>query len=101
MAKVNDTKTDSQIHHGRRGKLRKRIENYGLHTLNETEVLEFALGIAVPRVDTNPLAHRLINTFGSLDGVINAHPDKLKKVAGVGEQTACFLYFLKGGFCSP
>jgi len=94
MAKV-DPKTDAQIHHGRREKLRQSFKNYGLHTFNETQVLEFALGMTMPRVDTNPTAHRLINTFGSLDGVISAHPDKLKKVDGVGEQVAFFLSFLK------
>jgi len=95
MAKVHDPKTDEQIHRGRREKLRKRFTNYGLHTLNETEVVEYALGIAIPRIDTNPTAHRLIAMFGSLEGVVNAHPDKLKKVDGVGDQAACFLHFLK------
>jgi len=95
MAKVKDPKIDAQIHHGRRRKLRQSFINYGLHTFNETQVLEFALGMTMPRIDTNPTAHRLINTFGSLDGVISAHPDKLRKVPGVGEQAACFLRFLK------
>jgi len=95
MSKIQDLKTDEQIHRGRREKLRKRIADYGLATLNETEVLEYALGIAIPRMDTNPTAHRLITSFGSLDGVISAHPDKLKTVDGVGDQAAYFLYFLK------
>jgi len=95
MPKVHDPKTDTQIHHGRREKLRKSFKNYGLHTFNETQVLEFALAMTMPRIDTNPVAHRLINAFGSLDGVISAHPDKLRKIPGVGEQSACFLRFLK------
>ena len=86
---------DAQIHAGRREKLRQSFKKYSLHTFNETQVLEFALGICIPRIDTNPLAHRLINTFGSLDGVISAHPDKLGEVSGVGNQTAFFLSFLK------
>ena len=93
--KVKDKSADEQIHNGRRKKLRERFDKYGLESLNETEVLEFALGVAIPRIDTNPTAHRLINKFGSLDGVINAHPDKLKQVAGIGEQCAYFLSFLK------
>lgn len=95
MGKVIDPKTDEQIHLGRREKLRQSFARYGLETFNETQVLEFALGMVIPRTDTNPTAHRLINTFGSLDGVISAEPDKLKRVDGIGDQTATFLHFLK------
>lgn len=95
MAKVIDKSTDEQIHAGRREKLRASFQKYGLETFNETQVIEFALGMAIPRIDTNPTAHRLMNTFGSLDGVISASPVKLKSVAGVGEQAANFLHFLK------
>jgi len=95
MSKVHDPKTDAQIHHGRREKLRQSFQKYGLHTFNETQVLEYALGMTMPRIDTNPLAHRLVNTFGSLDGVISAPPDKIMAVAGAGTQVAHFLSFLK------
>ena len=95
MAKVQDPKTDKEIHNGRREKLRLSFQRYGLETFNETQVLEFALGMTIPRIDTNPTAHRLINIFGSIDGVISASPDKLKKVPGVGPQSANFLHFLK------
>jgi len=95
VAKVKDTKVDEQIHKGRREKLRATFQKYGLETFNETQVLEFALGMAIPRIDTNPTAHRLINTFGSLNGVISASPDKLEKVAGMGATSANFLHFLK------
>ena len=95
MGKVVDKQIDEQIHHGRREKLRASFQRYGLETFNETQVLEFSLGMVIPRIDTNPTAHRLINTFGSLDGVISAHPDKLKQIAGIGEQAANFLHFLK------
>lgn len=95
MPKIKDEAVDKQIHHGRREKLRKSFLDFGLVSFNETQVLEYALGLAIPRLDTNPTAHRLINTFGSLAGVIDAHPDKLREVAGIGEQAAIFLNFLK------
>lgn len=95
MAKIKDDAVDKQIHHGRREKLRKSFLDFGLVSFNETQVLEYALGLAIPRLDTNPTAHRLINTFGSLNGVIDAHPDKLREVSGIGEQAAIFLNFLK------
>ena len=95
MPKIIDPITDAQIHHGRREKLRQSYLKYGLASFNPTQVIEYALGLAIPRIDTNPTAHRLMNTFGSLNGVIDAHPDKLRTVAGIGEQTAIFLNFLK------
>jgi len=95
MPKIKDEAVDKQIHHGRREKLRKSFLDFGLVSFNETQVLEYALGLAIPRLDTNPTAHRLINTFGSLTGVIEAHPDKLREVSGIGEQAAIFLNFLK------
>ncbi|MCL2755457.1 MAG: hypothetical protein FWE45_00175 [Firmicutes bacterium] len=95
MAKIKDEKTDSEIHHGRRRKLRDLFVEHGLETFNETQVLEYALGLCIPRIDTNPTAHRLINKFGSLSGVIEAHPEKLQEVGGVGENTAVFLSFLR------
>jgi DNA repair protein RadC len=93
--KYLDKGVDEQIHAGRREKLRKTFQSYGLQTFNETQVLEFALGMVVPRIDTNPTAHRLINTFGSLDGVISASPDKLSGIGGMGPVAANFLHFLK------
>jgi len=95
MAKIKDEKTDDEIHHGRRLKLRQLFVEHGLETFNETQVLEYALGLCIPRIDTNPTAHRLINKFGSLTGVIEAHPKKLQEVGGVGENTAIFLSFLR------
>ena len=67
MAKIKDLETDKQIHHGRREKLRALFLKYGLESFNEVQVIEFALGLSIPRIDTNPAAHRLINKFGSLN----------------------------------
>jgi DNA repair protein RadC len=93
--KFSDDTVDEQIHTGRREKLRQSFMRYGLQTFNETQVIEFALGMVVPRIDTNPTAHRLRNTFGSLDGVISAAPEKLASVGGMGPVAANFLHFLK------
>ncbi|MCL2621470.1 MAG: hypothetical protein FWD32_00335 [Firmicutes bacterium] len=92
---IKDKATDEQIHKGRRERLRQRLENFGLDSFNEHEVLEFALGFCFKRCDTNPTAHRLINKFGNLYNTINARIDELVKVEGVGESAAYFLSFLK------
>ena len=50
-------------------------------------VLELLLFYAVPQGDVNPLAHALIDRFGSLSGVLNATYEELVKVKGIGEKT--------------
>ena len=46
---------------------------------------------AIPRRDVNPLAHELINTFGSFRGVLEASPQQLMQVKGVNERTAALI----------
>ncbi len=86
---------NQQIHRGRRKKLRARFLDNGLDTFNEYEVLEFALGFCIPRQDTNPAAHSLIDKFGSLQAVMDTKPADLTKALGIGERGAVFLHFLK------
>ena len=86
---------NSQIHAGRRKKLRERFLTNGLDSFNECEVLEFALDFCIPRQYTNPAAHSLIEKFGTLQAVVDAEPTDLITVHGIGEQTALFLRFLK------
>lgn len=59
------------------------------------KVLELLLYYSNPRKDTNPLAHILMEHFGSFSGVLDASPEELKKVEGVGEQTVVLLKTIK------
>ena len=59
------------------------------------KLLELLLFYANPRSDTNPLAHELIDQFGSLAGVLDATPDELMKLRGVGEHAAVLLKAVK------
>ena len=95
MPKIIDLELHKNIHAGRREKLRELFINHGLTPFNATQVLEYALGTVIPRIDTNPIAHNLINTFGSLEAVLEAHPDKLQEIKGVGPQASVFLSFLR------
>ena len=58
------------------------------------KLLELLFFYANPRSDTNPLAHELIDRFGSLAGVLDAPPEALAKVPGVGENTVVLLKLL-------
>ena len=59
------------------------------------KLLELLLFYANPRSDTNPLAHELMDHFGSLAGVLDATPEELQKVKGVGEHAAVLFKVVK------
>ncbi len=79
------------IHKGHRQRLRERFRQEGLDNFDPVNALELILFYSIPRMDTNPLAHRLIDHFGSLKAVLEASPEELEKVDGVSEATATFL----------
>ena len=80
-----------ELHKGHRNRLRKRMLEKGLDHFEKHEVLELLLFHALPRCDTNELAHRLINTFGSFSGVLDAPYEELLKVKGMGPVSAALL----------
>lgn len=80
------------IHEGHRQRLKKRFLEEGLDNFTEVQVLELLLFYCIPRQDTNPIAHELLNHFGSLSQVMEAPVEELKKVKGIGENTATFLH---------
>ena len=79
------------IHEGHRKRMKERFMKSGLDDFAPPNVLEFLLFYSIPRGDTNPIAHRLIDAFGSLSGVFDATPEELMKVSGVGESTAILI----------
>lgn len=79
------------IHKGHRQRLKDRFRREGLDNFDELYVLELLLFYCIPRTDTNPLAHRLLDHFGSLTAVLNASTEELEKVEGVGINASTFL----------
>ncbi len=81
-------------HGGHRERMKSRYAQTGLDGMADHEILELLLYYAIPQGDTNPLAHRLINEFGSLSGVLDATLEDLMQVNGVGVHTATLLNFM-------
>ena len=79
------------IHDGHRQRLKERFRQEGLDGFNELNALELLLFYCVPRCDTNPLAHRLLDHFGSFSAVLDASPEELEQVEGVGHNISTFL----------
>ena len=71
--------------------MKERFRQEGLDHFSEIQVLEFLLFYCIPQGDTNLLAHRLLEHFGSLPQVLEAPAAELQKVSGVGPHTAVFL----------
>lgn len=88
----------SEIHEGHRRRLRGRYAKGGLDGFEDHQVLELLLFYAIPRKDTNPLAHSLIKHFKTLDAVFDARPEDLMEIEGIGHNAALFLALFKQVF---
>ena len=75
--------------------MKKAFLENGIDIFNEHQILEMLLFFSKPQGDTNPAAHRLIDTFGSLKNVLEADHGELCKVDGVGEHTAVLIGFVR------
>ncbi len=82
--------TEENIHQGHRRRLIDKFSGSFEHFADH-EILEAMLFYVLPRIDTNPLAHRLLKVFGSLANVFSAKKNELLAIDGVGEKTAEFL----------
>lgn len=81
-------------HEGHRDRMRKRFLQGGLSSFAPHEMLELLLFFAIPRRNVNPLAHQLLQHFGSLSAVLEAEPEQLMQVPGIGESAAVLLALL-------
>ena len=84
------------VHDGHRERMRERFLKNGLEGFAEHEALELLLFYAIPQGNVNPLAHALIEEFGSLMNVLTAPVERLVKVKGVKERTAVLLRLSAG-----
>lgn len=92
--KVNkQNKPANHSHFGHRQRLRGIVNNTDILSLPEHQILELMLTFVLPQKDVNPLAHDILNEFGSLANVFEASTESLTKIKGVGEVTANYLSF--------
>ena len=83
---------NDKLHEGHREKLRNRfIQDHGFENFEDHQILELLLFYANARKDTNPTAHQLLDTFAGLKGVLEARPEQLMTVPGVGSQAATLI----------
>lgn len=87
-----------ELHGGHRDRLRARFIQNGFDGFAPHEVLELLLFYAIPRKNTNDIAHALIERFGSFDRVMEAPYEELLQVEGVGQNSAVLLRAVFEGF---
>ena len=92
---MSKQQSSKHLHHGHRQRKKEQFLKSGIDHLPEHEPLEFLLYYAIPRGDTNFIAHSLIKRFGSLTGVLNADYNELMTVDGVGSNAASLICFTK------
>ena len=78
-------------HKKHRERMREQLIKKSLSAFYDHQKLEMLLFYSIPVKDTNPLAHALLDRFGSLSGVFDADYQELRKVQGVGESTAVLI----------
>ena len=82
---------NQSVHKGHRERLKARFLETGLDSFTDVQALELLLFYAIPQKDTNPIAHALLDRFGSLSQVLDAPLEALKKVPGISDHSASLL----------
>ena len=88
---MKENTKEKQIHQNHRNRMKNNFVENGFSGFSEVQKLEFILFFAIPQKDVNPLSHKLLDKFGSLDGVLSASFEQLLQVDGVGKHTALLL----------
>lgn len=83
--------TDKNIHCGHRDRLKNQYLKNGINTMTDIQQLELLLFYTIPQKDTNPIAHKLLDKFGSIKNVLSADINELIKIDGIKENSATYL----------
>jgi DNA repair protein RadC len=75
---------------GHRDRLRKRLFEAGPEGFHDYELIEYLLTLTIPRIDTKPLAKRLIQDFGGIGPLLSASADTLRR-EGLSDRTIAAL----------
>ena len=77
-------------HDGHRKRLKNRFLN-SPESFEDHELLELILFYAIPRKNTNETAHKLLNRFGSVKGILDARTEALCEIDDIGPNSALYI----------
>lgn len=75
---------------GHRERLRKRLFEAGPEGFHDYELVEYLLTLTIPRIDTKPLAKKLIQDFGGIGPLLSASAETLRR-EGLSDRTIAAL----------
>ena len=76
------------IHRGHRKRLREKFLKSGLAGFHDYEIVELLLSLGTPRRDCKPPDKEAIRKFETLRGVLEATPEELQEIEGIGAHSA-------------
>lgn len=95
MPNLENKKEKENIHKGHRERVKRKFLQDGYtESTPDHEILEMLLFYSIARQDTNDLAHKLLNHFGSFSQLLEAKPEEIMQVKGVSEHTAVLIKML-------
>ena len=80
---------------GHRQRLREKFEKHEQDAFLDYELLELILTYSIPRRDVKPIAKELLNRFHSFPGVMDARPEDLEQVPGLGQNSITLLKLIR------
>lgn len=98
MKKTDNNSKLINLHQGHRYRFRNSLVDKQWENISDHQMMEYILSCVIPRKDTNPMAHLLIDEFGSLANVLDASVVDLQTINGIGERTATFLHSIPNIF---
>ena len=83
------------IHSGHRHRVRQRfLKENSLESFEEYQIVELLLFYAYPMKDTNEMAHKLLDTYGSFHNLLAAGADDLMARGNLTEGAAVLISML-------
>ena len=84
------SKSEDREKAGHRARLRERLLDAGPAGFHDYELIEYLLTLTIPRLDTKPLAKRLLSDFGGIGPLLSANADVLRR-EGLSDSTVAAL----------
>lgn len=95
MIPEKTSKKHTNDHSGHRKRMKNTLLSKGAPSMTDAELLEMFLYYAVPRSDTRILAEDMLLRFGSLESVLSADLDEIKKFSGLKENAEVLFTLLR------
>lgn len=81
---------------GHRQRLRDKVLQYGVESCTDIEIIEILLSFSMPRSDCKEAARAALELFKTLPAVLDATPQELQQIKGIGPKNIFALRFIQG-----